>query len=99
MNRIKFICSLGCLLFIYSCDTLKISGSKSNISDLAVKWNYSKKVNPIYLPEIDSVFNEIINQFNNENHSFKIHKRKANEADYLSFNFNRGNLKPMQELH
>jgi hypothetical protein len=93
MDKIKFIGSLTFILLIYSCSTLKISESKSSISDLAVKLNYSKKVNPIYLPKIDTAFDKILNRFNNENHSFKVHKIMANDTDYLSVTFNKGRYK------
>ncbi len=83
-------CYLVICLFLCSCGALKISASKTNISDLGIYWHYPGKVNAIYQPRIDSVFDNVINKFNSEDHAFKVHKRSAEDLDYVQFTFNKG---------
>ncbi|NOU37176.1 MAG: hypothetical protein HOO89_00565 [Ferruginibacter sp.] len=77
-------------ILFFSCSSLKIPKSKLAFSELGIGWNYEQKVNPVYDTKIDSAFKMVINRFNRENHSFKVHERKINESNYLHCKFTNG---------
>lgn len=78
-----------CVLFT-SCSTLKFAADQKSVSSLAIDYQVSEKVNPIYKTLIDASFDDAMQKFNAESHSFSVHRRAANEATDLNFDLNKG---------
>jgi hypothetical protein len=87
---LKLFPALSICFTLYSCTFFHIAESKRNISDLAIEWDFSQKVNPVYKEKIDSVFEAVMNRFNADNHSFSVHKRLRGEENYLTLSFVKG---------
>jgi len=67
-----------------SCVQLKLAEDKrSALKNLGIEYEFSDKVEEIYKPRIDSVINFVVNQFNNEHHSFIVHKAMKGEENKL----------------
>lgn len=78
-------------LFFYSCQPSKIYiERKKDFTDLGVEWTYSLRVNEMFKSKIDSIMDVAITQFNNEHHSFLVHKKISGEEDFLSLSFDKG---------
>jgi hypothetical protein len=87
---LKLFPALIICFILYSCKPLQIAESKKDITDLGISWELTKKVNPVYKERIDSVFHAVMNRFNNEKHSFSVHKRLPYEQNFLALNFEKG---------
>lgn len=75
--------------FLYSCQPiLKIAETKKVLSnEIAIEWLIDSDVNDIYIPEIDSVMNIVLNRFNGENHTVSIHKKREQEEASIKIVF------------
>ena len=90
----QFLASLVLLVLLNSCGTAKrISLPPTNhFTDIAIEWQGTHLVNDIYVKMLDSVMNHIIYQFNQDGHSFTLHKRHGNEENKLLMVFERTNF-------
>lgn len=79
-------------LSVSSCTApLRFPKIKNNtVANLSIDWRYGKKVNDIYKPKIDSTMEELIDNFNDNNHSFQIHKKKVGEKAAFIIELYRG---------
>jgi hypothetical protein len=76
-------------IFLNGCKTtqpLRISASK----DFGVEWTFSERVNESYMESIDSMISHSLLQFNKEDHTYKFHKKKAADTEYVTLHFTNG---------
>lgn len=92
-STMKFIFSF-LLLTLFSCNTLHIAENKNrdNTRDIGIDWNYSEKVNPELQGLVDNALANTIKKFNEEGHSFDVHKKETKDKDYLTINFVKGKI-------
>jgi hypothetical protein len=81
-----------CFLF-FSCSLKKASTrNAANTKSLALEWTYPSKITENLRLKLDSTIEVVMKQFNNEKHSFDVHKKTPIDKDYLTINFQKAKV-------
>ena len=94
--RMKQFLLIGALCFLFSCNTLYVSQSKShaNMPSLGVEWNFGDFPNETLQHKLDSAITQEISQYNAEKHAFTIYKRERRDKskDYITLDLVKGKV-------